>query len=84
MKMEDFEKMMEAEGAKPAKDDFRELIDFIVDNRNDPWAIEDALAAYSDKLQTKSYEDAIELMGKNFKEAFEKVRRNAQDASPFV
>ena len=86
--MEDFEKMMEAEGAKPAKDDFRELIDFIVDTRNDPWAIEDALAAYSDKLQTKSYkrgyEDAIELMGKNFKEAFEKVRRNAQDASPFV
>ena len=86
--MEDFEKMMEAEGAKPAKDDFRELIDFIVDNRNDPWAIEDAIAAYRDKLQTKSYkrgyEDAIELMGKNFKEAFEKVRRNAQDASPFV
>ena len=86
--MEDFEKMMEAEGAKPAKDDFRELIDFIVDNRNDPWAIEDALAAYSDELQTKSYkrgyEDAIELMEKNFKEAFEKVRRNAQDASPFV
>ena len=54
MKMEDFEKMMEAEGAKPAKDEFSELIDFIVDNRNDPWAIEDAIAAYSDKLQTKS------------------------------
>ena len=86
--MDDFEKMMEAEGVKPAKDDFKELVDFIVDNRNDPWAIEDAIAAYSDKLQTKNYkrgyEDAIELMGKNFKEAFEKVRRNAQDASPFV
>ena len=92
MKMDDFEKMMEAEGVKPAKDDFKELVDFIVDNRNDPWAIEDAIAAYSDKLQTKNYkrgyEDAIELMEKimrkNFKEAFEKVRRNAQDASPFV
>lgn len=90
--MDDFEKMMEAEGVKPAKDDFKELVDFIVDNRNDPWAIEDAIAAYSDKLQTKNYkrgyEDAIELMEKimrkNFKEAFEKVRRNAQDASPFV
>ena len=90
--MDDFEKMMEAEGVKPAKDDFLELVDFIVDNRNDPWAIEDAIAAYSDKLQTKNYkrgyEDAIELMEKimrkNFKEAFEKVRRNAQDASPFV
>lgn len=90
--MDDFEKMMEAEGVKPAKDDFNELVDFIVDNRNDPWAIEDAIAAYSDKLQTKNYkrgyEDAIELMEKimrkNFKEAFEKVRRNAQDASPFV
>ena len=86
--MDSFEKMMEAEGAKPAKDDFKELVDFIVDNRNDPWAIEDAIAVYSDKLQTKNYkrgyEDAIELMGKNFKEAFEKVRRNAQDASPFV
>ena len=92
MKMDDFEKMMEAEGAKPAKDDFKELVDFIVDNRNDPWAIEDAIAVYSDKLQTKNYkrgyEDAIELMEKimrkNFKEVFEKVRRNAQDASPFV
>ena len=90
--MDDFEKMMEAEGVKPAKDDFKELVDFIVDNRNDPWAIEDAIAAYSDKLQTQNYkrgyEDAIELMEKimrkNFKEAFEKVRRNAQDASPFV
>ena len=90
--MDSFEKMMEAEGAKPEKDDFKELVDFIVDNRNDPWAIEDAIAAYSDKLQTKNYkrgyEDAIELMEKimrkNFKEAFEKVRRNAQDASPFV
>ena len=90
--MDSFEKMMEAEGAKPKKDDFKELVDFIVDNRNDPWAIEDAIAAYSDKLQTKNYkrgyEDAIELMEKimrkNFKEAFEKVRRNAQDASPFV
>lgn len=90
--MDDFEKVMEAEGVKPAKDDFKELVDFIVDNRNDPWAIEDAIAAYSDKLQTKNYkrgyEDAIELMEKimrkNFKEAFEKVRRNAQDASPFV
>lgn len=90
--MDSFEKMMEAEGVKPAKDDFKELVDFIVDNRNDPWAIEDAIAAYSDKLQTKNYkrgyEDAIELMEKimrkNFKEAFEKVRRNAQDASPFV
>ena len=90
--MDDFEKMMEAEGVKPAKEDFKELVDFIVDNRNDPWAIEDAIAAYSDKLQTKNYkrgyEDAIELMEKimrkNFKEAFEKVRRNAQDASPFV
>ena len=90
--MDDFEKKMEAEGVKPAMDDFKELVDFIVDNRNDPWAIEDAIAAYSDKLQTKNYkrgyEDAIELMEKimrkNFKEAFEKVRRNAQDASPFV
>ena len=90
--MDDFEKMMEAEGVKPAKDDFKELVDFIVDNRNAPWAIEDAIAAYSDKLQTQNYkrgyEDAIELMEKilrkNFKEAFEKVRRNAQDASPFV
>ena len=90
--MDSFEKMMEAEGVKPAKDDFKELVDFIVDNRNDPWAIEDAIAVYSDKLQTKNYkrgyEDAIELMEKimrkNFKEVFEKVRRNAQDASPFV
>ena len=66
MKMDSFEKMMEAEGAKPAKDDFKELVDFIVDNRNDPWAIEDAIAAYSDKLQTQNYkrgyEDAIELL----------------------
>ena len=86
--MEDFEKMMEAEGAKPAKDDFRDLVDFIMANFNNKYAIENTIAAYSDKLQTKSYkrgyEDAIELMGKNFKEAFEKVRRNAQDASPFV
>ena len=27
--MDSFEKMMEAEGAKPAKDDFKELVDFI-------------------------------------------------------
>ena len=92
MEMEDFEKMMEAEGVKPAKDDFRELVDFIVDNRDDLWAIEDAIAAYSDELQTKSYkrgyEDAIELMEKimreNFEEAFEEVRSNVQYASPFV
>ena len=90
--MDSFEKMMEAEGVKPAKDDFKELVDFIVDNRDDLWAIEDAIAAYSDELQTKSYkrgyEDAIEvtekIMRKNLKEAFEKVWCNAQDASPFV
>ena len=90
--MDSFEKMMEAEGAKPAKDDFRDLVDFIMANFNNKYAIENTIAAYSDKLQTKNYkrgyEDAIELMEKimrkNFKEAFEKVRRNAQDASPFV
>ena len=88
--MDDFEKMMEAEGVKPAKDDFKELVDFIVDNRNDPWAIEDAIAAYSDKLQTKNYkrgyEDAIELMEKimrkNFKEAFEKSAAQCSGCFP--
>ena len=79
--MDDFEKMMEAEGAKPAKDDFRELIDFIVDNRNDPWAIEDALAAYSDKLADEYYQrgyqdgkkEAKQVMQKKIEEAANEI-----------
>lgn len=90
--MDTFEKMMAAEGAKPAKDEFKELVGFIMDNQGELWEVENAIAAYSDKLQTENYkrgyEDAIELMEKimrkNFKEAFEKMRSNAQDASPFV
>ena len=89
--MDSFEKMMEAEGAKPAKDDFKELVDFIVDNRNDPWAIEDAIAVYSDKLQTKNYkrgyEDAIEvtekIMRKKIREAAIEIQYNAMKACPF-
>ena len=81
MKMEDFVKMMEAEGAKPAKDDFRELIDFIVDNRNDPWAIEDAIAAYSDKLADEYYQrgyrdgkkEAKQVMQKKIEEAANEI-----------
>ena len=66
MKMDDFEKMMEAEGAKPAKNDFKELVDFIADNQSDLWAIKNAIDTYSSKLRiesyTRGYEDAIELI----------------------
>ena len=48
--MDDFEKMMEAEGAKPAKDDFKELVDFIMANPNDKSAIEGELAFFVDRL----------------------------------
>ena len=81
MKMEDFEKMMEAEGVKPAKDDFKELIDFIMVNAKDKYAIEDVIAAYSDKLADEYYQrgyqdgkkEAKQVMQKKIEEAANEI-----------
>ena len=81
MKMEDFVKMMEAEGAKPAKDDFRELVDFIMANFNNKYAIENTIAAYSDKLADEFYQrgyqdgkkDAKQVMQKKIEEAANEI-----------
>ena len=79
--MEDFEKMMEAEGAKPAKDDFRDLVDFIMANFNNKYAIENTIAAYSDKLAYEFYQrgyhdgkkDAKKVMQKKIEEAANEI-----------
>lgn len=47
--MDDFEKLMENE-ATPRKDDFAELVDFIMANPNDKSAIEGELAFFVDRL----------------------------------
>ena len=81
MKMDDFEKMMEAEGVKPAKDDFKELIDFIMVNAKDKYAIEDVIAAYSDKLADEYYQrgyqdgkkEAKQVMQKKIEEAANEI-----------
>ena len=79
--MDDFEKMMEAEGVKPAKDDFKELIDFIMVNVKDKYAIEDVIAAYSDKLADEYYQrgyrdgkkEAKQVMQKKIEEAANEI-----------
>ena len=79
--MEDFEKMMEAEGAKHAKDDFRDLVDFIMANFNNKYAIENTIAAYSDKLADEFYQrgyqdgkkDAKKVMQKKIEEAANEI-----------
>ena len=79
--MDDFEKMMEAEGVKPAKDDFKELIDFIMVNAKDKYAIEDVIAAYSDKLADEYYQrgyqdgkkEAKQVMQKKIEEAANEI-----------
>ena len=79
--MDDFEKMMEAEGVKPAKDDFKELIDFIIVNAKDKYAIEDVIAAYSDKLADEYYQrgyqdgkkEAKQVMQKKIEEAANEI-----------
>ena len=89
--MDDFEKMMEAEGAKPAKDDFRELVDFIMANPNDKSAIEGELAFFVDRLVSghylRGYEDAAEVtekvMRKKIREGALEVRYKAMKACPF-
>ena len=72
MKMEDFVKMMEAEGAKPAKDDFRELVDFIMANFNNKYAIENTIAAYSDKLADEFYQRGYQDGKKDVKKVMQK------------
>ena len=47
--MDDFEKLMENE-ATPRKNDFVELVDFIMANPNNQTAIEGELAFFVDKL----------------------------------
>ena len=89
--MDDFEKMMEAEGAKPAKDDFKELVDFIMANPNDKSAIEGELAFFVDRLVSehylRGYEDAAEVtekvMRKKIREGVLEVRYKAMKACPF-
>ena len=89
--MDDFEKMMEAEGAKPAKDDFKVLVDFIMANPNDKSAIEGELAFFVDKLVSehylRGYEDAAEVtekvMRKKIREGVLEVRYKAMTARPF-
>ena len=54
--MDTFEKMMAAEGVKPMKDDFMEMVNFIMANRNDKSAIEDELAFFADKLADEYYQ----------------------------
>ena len=89
--MDDFEKMMEAEGAKPAKDDFKELVDFIMANPNDKSAIEGELAFFIDRLVSehylRGYEDAAEVtekvMRKKIREGVLEVRYKAMKACPF-
>lgn len=89
--MDSFEKMMEAEGAKPAKDDFRELVDFIMANPNDKSAIEGELAFFVDRLVSehylRGYEDAAEVtekvMRKKIREGALEVRYKAMKACPF-
>ena len=79
--MDTFEKMMEAEGVKPAKDDFKELIDFIMVNAKDKYAIEDVIAAYSDKLADEYYQrgyqdgkkEAKQVMQKKIEEAANEI-----------
>ena len=79
--MDDFVKMMEAEGVKPAKDDFKELIDFIMVNAKDKYAIEDVIAAYSDKLADEYYQrgyrdgkkEAKQVMQKKIEEAANEI-----------
>ena len=70
--MDDFEKMMEAEGVKPAKDDFKELIDFIMVNAKDKYAIEDVIAAYSDKLADEYYQSGYQDGKKEAKQVMQK------------
>ena len=79
--MDDFEKMMEAEGVKPAKDDFKELIDFIMVNAKDKYAIEDELAFFADKLADEYYQrgyqdgkkEAKQVMQKKIEEAANEI-----------
>lgn len=79
--MDTFEKMMAAEGVKPAKDDFKELIDFIMVNAKDKYAIEDVIAAYSDKLADEYYQrgyrdgkkEAKQVMQKKIEEAANEI-----------
>ena len=70
--MDDFEKMMEAEGVKPAKDDFRELVDFIMANFNNKYAIENTIAAYSDKLADEFYQRGYQDGKKDVKKVMQK------------
>ena len=89
--MDDFEKMMEAEGTKPIKDDFRELVDFIMANPNDKSAIEGELAFFVDRLVSEHYlrgyidaaKDSEKVMRKKIREAAIEIQYNAMKACPF-
>ena len=89
--MDTFEKMMEAEGAKPAKDDFKELVDFIMANPNDKSAIEGELAFFVDRLVSEHYlrgyndaaKDSEKVMRKKIREAAIEIQYNAMKACPF-
>lgn len=88
--MDTFEKMMENE-ATSKKDDFVEMVNFIMANRNDKSAIEDELSFFVDKLvcehYTRGYNDAAKdsekVMRKKIREAAIEIQYNAMKACPF-
>jgi hypothetical protein len=83
--MDDFGKLMENE-ATPRKNDFVELVDFIMANPNNQTAIEGELAFFVDKLVSehylRGYEDAAEVtekvMRKKIREGVLEVRYKAR------
>ena len=70
--MDTFEKMMAAEGVKPMKDDFMEMVNFIMANRNDKSAIEDELAFFADKLADEYYQRSYQDGKKEAKQVMQK------------
>ena len=88
--MDTFEKMMENE-APPKKDDFVEMVNFIMANPNNQSAIEGELAFFVDKLVSehylRGYEDAAEVtekvMRKKIREGVLEVRYKAMKACPY-
>ena len=88
--MDNFEKLMENE-ATPRKNDFVELVDFIMANPNNQTAIEGELAFFVDKLVSehylRGYEDAAKdsekVMRKKIREAAIEIQYNAMKACPF-
>ena len=88
--MDDFEKLMENE-ATPRKDDFAEMVDFIMANPNDKSAIEGELAFFVDRLVSEHYlrgyhdaaKDSEKVMRKKIREAAIEIQYNAMKACPF-